>query len=118
MLVDDEADIVQILDRELERGGFAVHSFTDPLQALDYFSKNADRFRLLISDVRMAGMSGLELLNRAKQIKPDLRTILLTAFEIDQVGLKRLRDGSKLDYVLTKPVSVRYMLDLAGRLLA
>jgi CheY-like chemotaxis protein len=52
--------------------------------ALEHFKNNASKYSLLISDVKMPGMTGSELAKRAKKIKPDIRVMVMTAFEVDR----------------------------------
>ena len=117
VLVDDEPDIVDTLAKPLRRSGFRVQSFTDPLSALEHFKKNALDFGLLISDVRMPGMSGFELAEAAKRIKADLRIIMMTGFEINKITVDKLRDAISFEYLLTKPILPSKMVELARQLL-
>jgi len=54
------------------------------MAALEHFSTNAPRYSLIITDVRMPTMSGSELANHAKKIRPDIKVLVMTAYEVDK----------------------------------
>jgi CheY-like chemotaxis protein len=84
MAVDDEPDILRIVEISLAKWGYAVDAFTDPVAALDHFKKNPSRYSLILTDIKMPGMSGAELARRAKKIRPDIKVMVMTAFEVDK----------------------------------
>ncbi len=84
LLVDDEAAILALLQEDLERAGYPTIGATDPLKALAEIKQR--NFSVIISDQRMPGMSGLELLAQAALIQPHATRILVTAvMDIDTV---------------------------------
>ncbi|MGC9942475.1 MAG: HD domain-containing phosphohydrolase [Verrucomicrobiota bacterium] len=84
LLVDDEAAVVALLQEELERAGYLSVGATDPLKALEEIKKR--NFSVIISDQRMPGLSGLELLSQAARIQPNATRMLITAvMDIDTV---------------------------------
>jgi len=104
-IVDDEEDIT-ILFRDALSGikGITVFTFTDPILALEHFMENKDNYALVISDYRMPGLSGTELLKKMKDANKYVRTILMTAFEIEDA---RFRDYVKREIIqafFQKPV--------------
>jgi len=62
LLLDDEIDLVAPFKLLLEKQGFSVLGFTEPLLALEHFQINRDKYRLVISDLRMPGMNGFEFI--------------------------------------------------------
>jgi len=96
MAVDDEPDILRIVELSLLRWGYAVDAFTNPVAALEHFKENASKYSLIITDIRMPSMSGSELARRAKQIRQDIKVLVMTAYEIDkelQKVLPSIKDG-------------------------
>ena len=59
MIVDDEPDLIKVSNMFIKRCGFESASFTDPLEALEYFKKNRMSIPLVLTDMRMPGMTGL-----------------------------------------------------------
>jgi CheY-like chemotaxis protein len=84
MAVDDEPDILRIVEISLAKWGYTVDAFTDPVAALDHFRANASEYSLILTDIKMPGMSGAELAKRAKKIRPDIKVMVMTAFEVDR----------------------------------
>lgn len=84
--------------------GITVFTFTDPIIALEHFEINEHAYVLVISDYRMPGLDGMELLRRMKELNKFVRTILMTAFTIDD---KIFRDYTKKKIIngfVQKPV--------------
>jgi two-component system response regulator ChvI len=106
LVVDDEAEITHILKRGLENNRFVVDSFTDPIEALTYYSEHSKEYCLIISDVRMPSISGFEFVRRAKQMNPDIKTILLTAFEINKTEVAKVLPSLDVDDFVKKPIRV------------
>ena len=65
--------------------GITVFTFTDPLLALEHFQMNDRTYVLVISDFRMPGLNGMELLKKMKESNKSVRTILMTAFAVDDI---------------------------------
>ncbi|AFU59794.1 putative signal transduction response regulator, receiver domain protein [Candidatus Nitrososphaera gargensis Ga9.2] len=79
LVVDDEPDILYITVRTLQKY-FLVDPFTSPIKALAHFEKHANEYTLVLSDIRMPGMSGMEFLNVVKLIRPDIPILVMTAY--------------------------------------
>src|ERR1044072_1953119 len=90
LIVDDNHDIVRILERDFREHGFKVSAFTDPTIALESLKTNSNGCSLIISDIRMPGMNGYELIRKAKEIKKQLKVVLMSAFEIEDGELPNL----------------------------
>jgi CheY-like chemotaxis protein len=77
LAVDDEPDMTTILKMALERVGFSVDIFNDPVLALERYKSN--QYDLVILDVKMHKMNGFELYNRLKKMDPGINVCFLTA---------------------------------------
>jgi len=95
-LLDDEARLVEILAMVLRREGYEVHGFTDPIAALGALETR--EFDLLVTDLKMPGADGLEVLRRARKHAPELPVILITAHATVPTAVAALREGA-FDYV-------------------
>ncbi|HEX2542602.1 MAG TPA: nitrogen regulation protein NR(I) [Caldimonas sp.] len=110
-IVDDDQSIRFVLEKALTREEFAVRSFTntrDVLAALD-----DDQPQVLVSDIRMPGGSGIELLNKIKSLHRDLPVIIMTAFSDLDSAVSAFQGGA-FDY-LPKPFDVPKAVDLIRR---
>jgi DNA-binding NtrC family response regulator len=87
--------------------GVDVVSFNDPVTALEHFTDNKVSYALVISDLRMAGLNGLELLKKVKNSNSSVRTILMSAynFEEDALFQKYVKEGV-IDSTIEKPVTI------------
>lgn len=83
LVVDDCPDISEIVRISLGRLGCSVYVFDDPFKTLEHFKQNTDKVDALISDIRMPGMSGIELTSLVKEVNPEGKVFLMTAFDID-----------------------------------
>ena len=112
-VVDDEEQICSLLQRILAREGYDVQAFHDPREALKAVQRKAPD--LLVTDLMMPDMSGLELITAARSHAPSMGTIVITGYaSIDNV-VGALRSG--VDDFVTKPFSVNEIRAVAARLL-
>ncbi|HEY1211431.1 MAG TPA: response regulator [Nitrososphaera sp.] len=108
LVVDDELDIVVIFKQVLSAQGYTVFGFTDPLLALEHFKTNSECYGLVIADVRMPQMSGLELAANINAIKPDAKVVLMSAFELSDLEFSI--PEVKIEDFLRKPVDVKTLV--------
>ena len=80
LFVDDEPMLVNVFRQGLMRLGYNVDGFTDPRKAQEFFSKNADKIDLVITDTTMPFINGVDLAEWILEIKPGLPIILCTGF--------------------------------------
>ena len=83
-IVDGDSEITTLFrDALVCICGITIFTFTDPSLALKHFQKNQGAYVLVISDYRMPGLNGMELLKKMKDMNRFVRTILMTALDID-----------------------------------
>src|SRR4029078_6701047 len=108
-VVDDEIDISKLFRDALckNMAGADVVSFNDPVAALDNFTDNKVCYALVISDLRMSALNGMELLKNVKNSNSSVRTILMSAynFEEDALFQKYVKEGV-IDSTIEKPVTI------------
>lgn len=87
--------------------GVTVVSFNDAVVALEHFTDNKDNYALVISDFRMPNVNGLELLKKVKKLNPTVRTILVSAFEVENNDIfqQYMKEGI-VDSFMEKPVTI------------
>lgn len=104
-IVDDEKDIIVLFRDALQRiKGISIFAFTNPLMALEHFTINKEQYVLVISDLRMPSLNGLELVKKIKDLNPLSRTILMTAFEIDDKLFQEYSKKEIINAFLQKPI--------------
>ena len=81
-IIDDEYDIVNIIKLYLQGIELNVFGFTDPFLALEHFRLNCKNYTMVISDIRMPGMTGFEFVRKIREINPVTKVLLMSAFEI------------------------------------
>jgi len=109
-VIDGEWDIVQLYRDALLASGFSVYAFTNPLIALEHFKVNRNSYVLIISDLRMPGMDGIELIKKIKAINPNIRALLITAFEVEDSVFHQYKKGNLIDYILQKPITMKNLV--------
>ena len=90
LFVDDEPALTELSRQMLSRWGYRVEVRTSPVEALEAFRANQGKFDLVITDMTMPQMSGLKLVRKLTEIRPDLPIILCTGFS-DQANEDRAR---------------------------
>lgn len=104
MIVDDEAEITDPLKAGLERRGFDVATFNDPLQALSGFRTSA--YDISILDIRMPGMNGFELYREMKKVDGRASVCFLTAFDVHKEEFEKMFPEVKVRAFLKKPITI------------
>ena len=66
LIVDDDPDIVQVLKRGLQKNSFLVNAFTNPEEDLQSFRSDAESYCLVVSDMRMPALSGIQLARKVR----------------------------------------------------
>ncbi|MDW0120534.1 MAG: response regulator [Nitrososphaeraceae archaeon] len=111
-IVDDELDITQLYQDAIygHINGISVVCFNNPVTALEHFIENKKDYALVISDLRMPNLNGLDLLSKIKMINPNVRTILVSAYEVkeDKVFQKYMKDGT-IDLFIEKPIPIDWL---------
>ena len=107
LVIDDEPDVEilfrQQFRRDLRAGRFSMEFAQSASTALRRIAEAGDRSLILIlSDINMPGMSGLELLPRAKAMRPDVPIIMITAYGDAETKRRALERGAEA--LLTKPI--------------
>ena len=102
LLVDDESSVVNMGKIMLERLGYSVKAMTDSREAALAFASRPDLFDLIISDMTMPGMTGLQLLEAVRSVKSNIPFIICTGFS-DQIDRASSRELNIQGY-LEKPV--------------
>jgi DNA-binding NtrC family response regulator len=80
LIVDDEATLLDLLRRYLERMGYEVETFADPAEALASFESGPRRFAMVVTDMTLPGMDGEELIERLRRLNPEIPALISSGF--------------------------------------
>jgi DNA-binding NtrC family response regulator len=108
-VVDDEIYITKLFHEALRQNidGISVFSFIDPVKAFEHFTENNENYALVISDLRMPGLNGLELLKKVKTSNPKVRTILMSAYNFEEEELyQSYMINEVINSTIEKPVTM------------
>ena len=111
MLVDDEIDIIGLFTEILTLNGISVRPFTNAEEALREFEQNHSHYKLVISDVRMSPMSGIEFIKKLREINANIKVILMTAFEMEGSQLREI----DTDEFFNKPIGMKNLVQIVKK---
>ena len=111
MLVDDEIDILGLFTEILTLNGINVRPFTNSEEALREFEQNHSYYKLVISDVRMSPMSGIEFIKKLREIDANIKVILMTAFDMERSQLREI----DTDEFFNKPIAMNNLVQIVKK---
>lgn len=106
LLIDNEEGLCRMMEAVLADNGYAVRSHTRSFEAVEEFA--AGKWDLVVSDIKMPGMDGLEVLQRIKAKDPAVPVIMITAYATVEMSIQALRRGAY--DMLTKPFEPEELL--------
>ncbi len=111
LLVDDDHALAEVLAEQLDELGFEVRSESDPRQAVELLRRGG--WGALVTDLRMPGHDGLDLLALSRQLAPERPVIVMTAFSAIDTAIESIRRGAY--HYLTKPFQAEELALFLGR---
>jgi|SRR5581483_597183 len=118
LVVDDEADIAALIRRAFERYGYRFDIFTDPLSALEAFRRSPRDYALVVTDLRMPGMNGMQLAEALWQIRQDTKVLFMTAYLSEELRPTSGWSMYKKD-VVEKPFNLQqFCAEIRSRMLS
>ena len=119
MIVDDEPDILFTYESFLSAEGYTVEAFTDPQEALKHLVQlpnPSSYYKLVLLDIRMPRLNGLQLFNMIKTLSPDSKIMFCSALDIAEELVSILPD-IKYDHIIKKPVEREYFISKINSML-
>ena len=111
VIVDDDLEITLLFREALKDiSRVKIFTFTDPVLALEHFQINEYAYVLVISDFKMPGLNGMEFLKKIKALNPFVRTILMTAFEVEDKIFREYTKNKIIDAFLQKPIGMHDLI--------
>ncbi len=111
LVVDDEQGFCDLMMSHLQRHGYIVESAGDGVEALEQL-KTQEPFSVMVTDLTMPRMGGLELLREARKLYPQMELIVLSANDTLESAISAMREYGAYDY-LTKPLASNNQLSIA-----
>jgi DNA-binding NtrC family response regulator len=111
LLVDDEPDILFVFKRTLEGAGYSISGYRNPIAALEHYKTSYSRYALVICDLRMPTLSGIQFLIEARRMNPDIRVMLMSAFPLKDIGLP---PDFQLTCYLEKPITSSQLVQIVS----
>ena len=111
LVVDDDPDTILALKIGLLDYGFFVDAFTNPQEALQSFKANAESYCLVLLDIKMPALSGIQLARKLKEVNPNVKVLLLTALEIRDNEVSDVSSSTNVDGFIQKPVGNKELTD-------
>ena len=112
LIVDDEMELATLFKNYIEAMGLDAISFTNSLLAFEYFKDNPNKFSLVITDLRMPGICGLELAKNIRELNDLVNIFLITAFDISDLEGSEAYKSAKIDKVIQKPIKLSILKKL------
>ncbi len=116
LVVDDESELATLFKTFLDKEGYTVFSFTDPSLALEYFKQAPKKYSLVITDLRMPSLSGLQLAKKIREVNTEVKIFLMTAFETKDLENQVDYKEARIDKLIQKPIrfsDLRYLINKA-----
>lgn len=107
LVIDDEKGLCNMLDAILGDLGYRVTTYTDPVSAIKMFEPH--QYSMVITDIKMPGMGGIEVLQKIKERDADVPVLVITGYATVELSIQALRSGA-FD-ILTKPFEPEEMLN-------
>jgi DNA-binding response OmpR family regulator len=112
IVIDDEPELANLFNAFLIKEGYNVITFIDPVLAFEYFKKTSDKHSLIITDMRMPGLSGIDLAKRIREIYSKIVIFLMTAFDISDLKNQPDFKLARIDMLIQKPVRFSYLREM------
>lgn len=115
LLVDDDNQVLQVTGELLKSLGYIITGTSSPAEALEIFTRAPGFFDLVMTDLTMPELTGLELSEKLTAMQPDIRIILITGYS-DTVAKADAKAAGISDYCV-KPISIRKLADIVNKVL-
>lgn len=115
LLAEDDRSMLEFLTQALEKAGHEVMPRTDGLEALSVLEEG-EHFDLLLTDIVMPGMDGIELAQKASDFCPEMKVMFITGFTA--VAMEQKKNISRDARMLAKPFHLKDLVDQVENLLA
>lgn len=109
LVIDDEKVVLGVMEALLESLNFRVFTKSGGIEAIDFFEENQDEINLVLLDMIMPGMTGGAIFDALKKIKPEIKVLLLSGYDLNGQAQEILNRGC--NGFLQKPFSLKRLLE-------
>ena len=117
MVIEDEKELAALFKALLENMGHDKVIFTDPLMALEFFKQGTKEFSLILTDLRMPQMSGIELAAEIRKFNDKIKIILITAFMVEHLMISGTYKLAEINEIVQKPVKIAALREIIDSVL-
>ncbi len=104
LVIDDEQELAHLYKEFIKEIGYDAVSFTNPILALEHYKRCFDKYSLILTDLRMPGMSGIEFANKVRELNSKVKIFLTTAFDMADIKDYKDYQKAKINKILQKPI--------------
>ena len=108
LVVDDEGMMKEYLEEVMKRHGYKYAAFVDPSEALVFVQMNSNKIDLVVTDIKMPGITGYDLAKEVLKINPRIPVILISAYF---PSLNAVQEAPNVKRVLSKPLSTKLLVE-------
>ena len=115
LIVEDEIELASLYREFVNDLGYDVDSFTDPSLALEHFEYSSKEYSLVLTDLRMPAMSGIELALKVREINDRMKIFLMTAFDVTDIENQIQYKLARIDGIIQKPIKLSILKDILNQ---
>ena len=115
LIVEDDIELASLYREFVNDLGYDVDSFTDPFLALEHFKYSSKEYSLVLTDLRMASMSGIELALKMREINDTMKIFLMTAFDVTDIENQIQYKLARIDRIIQKPIKLSILKDILNQ---
>lgn len=112
LIIDDDYDNLQLTKDILQYGGFETYDFLDPQLALDIFHQNPDLYDLIVIDIKMEKLNGMQVYKEIKKVSPAAKVFVFTGMEVNGNKFKDVCPSFNEQQIIKKPVRVNALIKI------
>lgn len=117
VVIDDEMELAVLFKQFLQGCGFDVTSFTDSKLAYEHIAIDIEKYSLIITDLRMPRMNGIELANKIRGQNDKIKIFLITAFDVSDLEKQDNFKSAKINRVIQKPIKFSILRKFINQIL-
>lgn len=112
LIIDDDYDNLQLTKDILQYGGFETYDFLDPQLALDIFHQNPNLYDLIVIDIKMEKLNGMQVYKEIKKVSPAAKVFVFTGMEGNGNKFKDICPSFNEQQIIKKPVRVNALIKI------